>query len=46
MQSIGQPTKVVMLPKGGEKCCITDMEAHFSDLMSTRGVEADTSKRK
>ena len=35
-----------MPPEGGEKCCIIDMEAHFSDLMSTRGVEADTSKRR
>ena len=46
MQSTRQPTKVVMPPEDGEKCCIIDMEAHFSDLMSTRGVEANTSKRR
>ncbi|RVW44885.1 hypothetical protein CK203_109628 [Vitis vinifera] len=46
MQSTGQPTKVVVPSEDGEKRCRIDMETSFSDLMPTRGVEADTSKRR
>ena len=45
MQSNGQPAKVAVPSEDGENLCRTDMEAPLSDLMSTRGVEVDKSKR-
>ena len=46
MQSTGQPAKVVVPSKDGEKRCRTDMETFFSDLMPTRRAQADASKRR
>ena len=46
MQSTEQPAKVAVSSEDGEKRCRKDIEAFFSDLMPTRGAEADTSKRR
>ena len=46
VQSTGQPAKVAVPSEDGEKCCRTVMETPFSDLMPTRGAEADTSKKR
>ncbi|RVW93446.1 hypothetical protein CK203_035060 [Vitis vinifera] len=46
VQSTGQPAKVAVPSEDGEKCCRTVTETPFSDLMPTRGAEADTSKKR
>ena len=45
MQPNEQPAKGVVPSEDGENLCRTDMEAPLSNLMSTRGAEADKTKR-
>ena len=45
MQPNEQLAKGVVSSEDGENLYRTDMEAHFSDLMSTKGVEANKTKR-
>lgn len=45
MQPNEQPAKEVVPSEDGENICRTDIEASFFDLMSTRGTEANKTKR-